>query len=90
MTLGTHHRKLPERSTLLSGREPPDDVGFRSDRLQIWYNRAQRNWTGPGGEAPHRHLSSDECFVVLQGELVVESEGRRFTVGPREFCVIVR
>jgi hypothetical protein len=38
-----HHRKFPDYSTLLSGRVPPDDVGFPSDRLQIWYNNTERN-----------------------------------------------
>lgn len=80
-----HHRKLPDYSTLLSGHTPPDDIGFQSSRLQIWYNFTAASWVGDG-EKPHKHLDSDECFIVLRGKLVVEVAGRRFTVGPREFC----
>ena len=80
-----HHHKLPDYSTLLSGRSPRDAVGFQSDQLQIWYNNTAHSWVGDG-EIPHKHLESDECFIVLRGSLVVEVEGKRFTVGPREFC----
>ena len=78
-----HRRQLPDYSTLLAGHTPPDDVGFRSDRLQVWYNNSLESWTDP---VPHAHTGSDEVFVVLRGSLVVEVEGERFTVGPREFC----
>ena len=80
-----HHRKLPDYSTLLSGRTPPDEVGFPSSQLQIWYNNTNESWVGDG-ERPHKHLHSDECFIVLQGGLVVEVDGRRVAIGPREFC----
>ncbi|MFO7680107.1 MAG: cupin domain-containing protein [Chloroflexota bacterium] len=80
-----HHRPLPDYSTLLCGRLPPDDVGFQSDQLQIWYNHTDESWVGEG-ERPHKHLHSDECFIVLQGSLVVEVSSRRLTIGPREFC----
>lgn len=80
-----HHRKLPDYSTLLSGPMPPDEVGFQSPRLQIWYNNSNKSWVGEG-ERPHKHLHSDECFIVLRGSLVVDVDGRRVTIGPREFC----
>ena len=83
-----HHRKLPDHSALLSGHTPPDEIGFKSERLQIWYNNyAEGTWRDP---APHMHQESDECFVVLKGNLLVEVEGERFTVGPREFCCFPR
>lgn len=82
-----HHRKLPDYSTILSGHTPPDDVGFRSDLLQIWYNNTNTPWKDP---APHKHLESDECFIILQGQLIVEVEGKRYTIGPREFCCFPR
>ena len=82
-----HHRKLPDYSTLLSGRVPPDDVGFQSDRLQIWYNNTEEEWVDP---LPHAHQESDECFIILRGSVVVEVEGERFTIGPREFCCFPR
>jgi mannose-6-phosphate isomerase-like protein (cupin superfamily) len=82
-----HHRKLPEYSTLLSGHTPPDEIGFRSEWLQIWYNHSDQKWRDPN---PHMHLESDECFIVLRGALVVEVEGERFTIGEREFCCFPR
>jgi mannose-6-phosphate isomerase-like protein (cupin superfamily) len=82
-----HHRKLPERSSLLTGRQPPDEVGFSSERLQIWYNNTVETWSDP---APHMHLNSDECFIVLLGSLLVEVEGERVMIGPREFCCFPR
>ncbi len=82
-----HHRTLPDHSTLLSGRVPPDETGFHSDRLQIWYNNTDQAWVDPG---PHLHHDSDECFIMLRGSIVVEVEGERHTVGPREFCCFPR
>ena len=82
-----HHRALPDYCTLLCGQAPPNDVGFRSDRLQIWYNNTNEAWSDP---APHVHMENDECFVVLKGSIVVEVEGERHTVGPREFCCFSR
>ena len=82
-----HHQKLPDFSTLLSGNTPPDDIGFVSQQLQIWYNNTEEGWTDA---LPHAHQESDECFIVLQGSIVVEVEGERFTIGPREFCCFPR
>lgn len=79
-----HHKKLPDYSTLLSGSIPPDDIGAQSDLLFIWYNNTEKSWVG-NGEKPHMHTSSDECFIVLKGNLVVEVEGERHSIGPREF-----
>ncbi len=78
-----YHKSLPDFSTLLSGRFPRDSFGFQSERLQIWYNNTTTPWAD---SSPHMHLESDEIFVVLSGVIVVEVEGERFTVGPREFC----
>ena len=78
-----HHRKLPEYSTLLSGHTPPDDVGFRSTSLQIWYNNTDEPWMDA---MPHAHTEGDECFIVLKGSLVVDVEGVQYIIGPREFC----
>ncbi len=82
-----HHQLLPEYSTLLMGQTPPDRVGFASERLQIWYNYTNEGWHDPGA---HAHTESDECFIVLRGRLVVEVDGQRITVGPREFCCFPR
>ncbi len=80
-----HYRNLPDYSTLLCGPTPPDEVGFQSAHLQIWYNNTGESWVG-NGERPHKHLHSDEWFIVLQGSLEVEVDGHRVTIGPREFC----
>lgn len=78
-----HHRKLPQYSTLLSGHTPPDEVGFRSERLQILYNHTDAAWSDPG---LHMHAESDECFIVLRGSLEVDVEGVRHVINEREFC----
>jgi mannose-6-phosphate isomerase-like protein (cupin superfamily) len=78
-----HHRALPTYSTLLSGRTPPDEVGFPSERLQIWFNHTTDRWVDA---MLHIHSRSDECFIVLSGSLVVEVDGTQITIGPREFC----
>jgi mannose-6-phosphate isomerase-like protein (cupin superfamily) len=77
-----HHASLPNHSTLLVGRQPPDDVAFRSDLLQVWYNNTDEAWEDV---SPHFHSDSDECFIVLSGELVVEIGDKRVVIGPREF-----
>jgi len=78
-----YHRSLPNFSTLLSGRWPPDEVGFQSERLWAWFHHSDEGWSEP---QLHAHRESDECFIVLQGSLDVEVEGELYTVGPREFC----
>ena len=66
------HCRLPDRSTLLAGRRPPDETGFTSERLQIWYNKEETSWID-AGEPPHKDARSDECFIVLRGALVVQA-----------------
>jgi len=87
---GFQHHAFPEHSALWSGRVTPDDTSFQSDQLQIWYNHTEVSWVGggeqPHGERPHVHQRSDECFVVLQGALIVAVEGGRHRIGPREYC----
>jgi mannose-6-phosphate isomerase-like protein (cupin superfamily) len=83
-----HHRTLPDHSALLAGHTPPDDLGFRSDRLQIWYNNSTEPWQDA---ALHLHEESDECFIVVRGSLVVEvGAGERHVIGPSEFCCFPR
>ncbi len=84
MTTKFHHQKLPSYSTLLAGREPPNEIGFRSDRLQIWYNNTNTPWQDDG---LHAHLESDECFIVLKGTLIVMLEdNKRIRIAAEEFC----
>lgn len=80
---GFHHRRLPDKSTVLTGRRPPNDIGWRSDRLQILYNNTTVGWTDDGR---HSHTESDEVFIVLEGTVVVEVDGERVEIGPGEFC----
>jgi mannose-6-phosphate isomerase-like protein (cupin superfamily) len=82
-----HHRQLPDFSALLSGPKPPNDLAFRSDRLQISYFNTKETWTDP---LPHAHQESDECFLVFQGTIIVEVVGERVAIGPREFCSFSR
>ena len=78
-----HHKKLPNHSTLLTGKVPPDEVGFISEKLQIWYNNTDTPWRDEG---LHMHKESDECFIVLKGSLEVQVEDEHFTIKEREFC----
>ena len=80
-----HHQRLPNHSTLLSGRVPPDEVGFQSDQLQIWFNNTDESWVGEG-ELPHKHLQSDECFLILEGSIEVQVDGDTILIGAGEFC----
>lgn len=80
---GFFHGDLPSRSDLLAGREPPSDVGWQTDDLQIWFNNSDEPWRDPG---LHLHDQSDEVFVVLEGELVVEVSGEHVTIRSGEFC----
>lgn len=66
-----HHRPFPDVSALLAGPLPPNDLAFRSDRLQILYFNTMEGWTDP---LPHAHQESDECFLVLQGTLILRSK----------------
>jgi mannose-6-phosphate isomerase-like protein (cupin superfamily) len=78
-----HHRRLPDHSALLAGRDPRGAVAWKSDRLQLWFNNTNTEWHDDGS---HAHRESDEIFVVLEGEVVVEVNGERITIGPGEFC----
>ena len=78
-----HHRQLPDFSALLAGPTPPNDLAFLSDRLQVNYFNTVEAWADL---RPHAHTESDECFLVLQGSIIVEVEGERVIIGPREFC----
>ncbi len=79
-----HHQKLPAFTTILAGHTPQDEVGFKSDKLQILYNNTDTPWKDDG---LHAHLESDECFIVLEGALVVELEhDKRVRIAAGEFC----
>ena len=83
MTRNFHHATLPNYSTLLSGHTPPDEAGFQSAALQIWYNNTHKSWIDA---SPHYHEKSDEIFIVLKGILHVEVDGEIHRIGPREYC----
>lgn len=80
----SHHQKLPDFSTILSGYTPPNDIGFKSEKLQIWYNNTDTPWKD---DELHAHLESDECFIALKGVLIVQLEDKqRVRVDAGEFC----
>ena len=83
MERGFHHAKLPNFTTILSGHSPPDEVGFRSGKLQILYNHTDEPWRDEG---LHAHLESDECFIVLEGEITVALERSTHIIRTGEFC----
>ena len=89
MTRRFHHAKLPDYSTLLSGRAPRDTHGFKSDSLQIGYNNTEINWIEMP-EQLHYHKESDEIFVVLKGALHVNLYGEVYRIGLCEFGVSPR
>ena len=78
-----HHAKLPDFSTILAGHTPQNEVGFRSERLQILYNNTDEPWQDEG---LHAHEESDECFIVLKGQLTVNVEGEIHVISAGEFC----
>jgi mannose-6-phosphate isomerase-like protein (cupin superfamily) len=63
------HRKVPDHWTLVAGKSPPDDFGFKSDRLQIIYNNTSESWHD---ESSHAHADSDEVYIVLEGVMSIE------------------
>lgn len=81
-----HHRDLPSKSALLSGRVTPDDLAFESETLQVWFNNNSKGgWKDPG---PHLHTESDEMFVVLEGALHVAVDGEVVRIAAGEFCCL--
>ena len=82
------HEQLPPESMILSGRGPvPDRYGFQSNALQVFYARSEESWED---ERAHAHLEADECFLVLQGAVVVEVDGEEHVIGPREYAFFPR
>jgi mannose-6-phosphate isomerase-like protein (cupin superfamily) len=78
-----HHARLPNESALLAGRHPSNELAFRSESLQVWFNQTTTGWAD---DRPHFHTASDEMFVVRDGTVVVEVDGRPVRVGTGKFC----
>jgi mannose-6-phosphate isomerase-like protein (cupin superfamily) len=70
---------------VLSGPNPPDSLGFQSERLQILWNNSDHSWADSG---QHLHTDSDEVYIVLKGTIVLEIEDERLTVSAGEVCFI--
>ncbi|GAC1417806.1 MAG: hypothetical protein NVSMB57_12640 [Actinomycetota bacterium] len=87
MSIRFHHAKLPDHSGLLVGRMPAEPFGFRCDDLQIWFNNTDEPWRD---DRPHAHCESEEVFIVLGGQIVVNVEGEAHVVGPRELICFPR
>ena len=80
---GFSTRQLPDHFAVLSGPNPPDDLCFPSDSLQILWNNSNESWSDHG---QHYHRESDEVFIVLEGSIDVEIGEDEVTIGPGETC----
>ncbi len=79
-------RALPEKYfVVLSGPNPPDSLGFQSDRIQILWNNSDQPWADAD---QHLHTDSDEVYLVLKGAMVLEVEDERVTVSAGEVCFV--
>jgi mannose-6-phosphate isomerase-like protein (cupin superfamily) len=78
-------RGIPDQFAVLRGPCPPDDLGFRSDQLQILCNSRDTPWSDPG---MHSHTVSDEAYLVLEGDITLVIEDERVVVGPGEICFV--
>ncbi len=78
-----HYKQLPKSSTLLAGKVPPNEFGFQSDWLQIWFNNTTESWID---DIPHFHEESDECFILLEGEIVLNVEDQYVVLKAGEYC----
>jgi len=76
---------IPDAFAVLSGPYPPDDLGFKSDQLQILSNSRDTPWSDPG---MHKHTASDEAYMVLEGDITLMIEDERVIVGPGEICFV--
>lgn len=80
-----HHRKIPTHWAVLCGQNPPDNFGFKTDRLQIIYNCTSTPWTD---EAVHAHSESDEVYIVLEGAMSIEISRHIVSVQAGEFLCV--
>ena len=82
------HRKLEVASdhwTLISGRNPTDELSFQSERLQVIFNHTSTPWQDT---VAHAHRESDEIYIVLEGLMVIAVSGELFNVAAGEvLCV---
>jgi len=76
-------RSLPQHFAVLGGPNPPDALGFMSDRIQVIWNSGDEPWKDPG---QHHHTDSDEVFIVFKGSIELEVGDDRVIVGPSEMC----
>lgn len=77
-------RDIPQASAFLAGRGPVDpSVGIVTETLQVYYRTSDDLRVD---ERSHAHQRCDEMFIVLSGSLVIETDGGRERVGPRQFC----
>lgn len=71
--------------TVVSGRCPPTQDGFRSERVQVLHWQVDEEFHDP---APHYHRDSDEVYVVLDGSIDVVAGGDEIRVGPSEALTV--
>jgi mannose-6-phosphate isomerase-like protein (cupin superfamily) len=80
-----HLRSLPNHWALLCGRAPPDELGFQTDKLQIIFNNTDQVWTD---DCAHAHAESDEVYIVLEGGMTIDVEGKHCDVMAGDFLCI--
>ncbi len=84
--MGPHNiAALGDGLTVICGPNPPDDNTLRSERLQVLHWRVDTPFTDP---VAHRHTSSDEVYIVIDGILTLDIERRDGTVGPDRSCAV--
>ncbi len=79
------HRALPAGLAFLAGPQPPDELCFQSDRLQIRWTDSEMPWADPG---QHLHRDSDEVYIVLKGAIVLDIEDERLTISAGDVCFV--
>jgi len=73
--MGPHNiAALGDGLTVLCGPNPPDDNTLRSERLQVLHWRVDTPFTDP---VAHRHTSSDEVYIVIDGILTLDMTAGR-------------
>ena len=91
-----HHRKLPDPPSvpeangqhhwaLLCGSEPPSDLGFKSEHLQIVYNNTSTPWKD---DSAHAHANSDEIYIIQEGVMSITVDGVLVEVKAGEFLCV--
>ncbi|XOV85700.1 MAG: cupin domain-containing protein [bacterium] len=72
---------------MLCGAQPNSEHCFGTKDLQIFYNCADESWSD---DSEHYHTESDEIYIVLEGSMNIEVEGKLVSVNAGEYLCIPR